>query len=130
MPSLLQRLGMGLGEAAQTIGKVGLDQQREDRLAKARAASQKSSQEFATSERIAGQEFASAESSKQIDSRIDAAITKAKATFGEEEFYEPDIDPLTGGMTLTSKKGKVYKLNQTTNMLERIGTGDIQFRQY
>jgi hypothetical protein len=129
MPSLLQRLGMGLGEAAQTIGKVGLDQQREDRLAKARAASQKSSQEFATSERIAGQEFASAESSKQIDSRIEAAVTKAKDTFSDEEFFEPVVDILTGGMTLTSKKGRVFELNQTTNKFERIGTGEIQVNE-
>jgi hypothetical protein len=129
MPSLLQRLGMGLGEAAQTLGKVGLDRQREDRLAKARSESQKSSQEFTTSERIAGQEFTASESSKKIDSRIEAAVTKAKNTFSDEEFFEPVVDLLTGGMTLTSKKGRVFELNQTTNKFERIGTGEIQVNE-
>jgi hypothetical protein len=129
MPSLLQRLGMGLGEAAQTMGKIGLDQQREDRLAKARAAAQKSSQEFATSERIAGQEFRAEESTKQIDSRAEAALSKAKASFGEEEFFAPIIDEFSGGITIASKTGKIYELNQTTNTFEPLGTGEVQVNE-
>ena len=129
MPSLLQRLGMGLGEAAQTIGKVGLDQQRENRLAKSQASLQKSRQTFETSERVAGQDFRAAESLKKVDADINAAVTKAKASFGEEEFFEPVTNEFTGGMTLTSKTGKVFELNQTTNMFERIGTGEIQVNE-
>ena len=129
MPSLLQRLGMGLGEAAQTVGKIGLDQKREDRLAKAKAASQKSIQEFATSERIAGQEFRASESSKQADSRVKAALTKAKASFKEEEFFEPVVDQFTKDMTISSKSGKVFKLNSETNMFERVGTGEVRVNE-
>jgi hypothetical protein len=83
MPSLLQRLGMGLGEAAQTLGKVGLDRQREERLEKARAAAQKSSQEFTTSERKAGQEFTAAENIVNRQTRKDE-IANAQ-TYGTDE---------------------------------------------
>jgi hypothetical protein len=122
MPSLLQRLGMGLGQAAETLGKIGLERQREDRLAKLQAAAQQSNQAFSTSERMAGQEFDAGEKQKDRDARLAELKT---STAGKEKTGTWRLSTNDEGVKslVNDLTGEVKDYDEETDSFKILGAG-------
>lgn len=140
MASLLSRIGLGLGQGLQTIGQMGMDEQREKRLMKIRegyrsgAATQqqefqsgatKQQQEFRSGEAGAQREFAAGENEKDRQSRISLASKKA----GEkpDQVLKTAVDEMTGIETITFKSGKQvdYDPESDTSTVRGEGKGKL-----
>jgi len=127
MPSLLERIGRGLGQALTTVGTMSLEEQREARLAKMRegyrAEAAKDEQAFRKSEREATQEFQAAEAEKDRQSRLSA--TEAKGTKPDKVKSET-TDELTGKSTITFESGKQLDYDPETDTYKVRGEGEAE----
>lgn len=124
MPSLLQRLGKGLGEGLVTVGKIGLEEQREARLAKLReghrAGAAKEEREFRTGEREASEKFKASEAEKDRQARLQAATTKGAKP---DKVKKEETDELTGRSVITFESGKQLEYDPETDTYKARGKG-------
>ncbi len=116
MPSLLQRLGQGLGQGLQIAGQMGLEEQREKRLAKIReqaaSSARKEDQAFRTSEREAGQAF-----------QKEMATLKGASTAKPDKVKSETTDEMTGRSTITFESGKQLDYDPETDAYTTRGKG-------
>ena len=116
MPSLLQRLGQGLGQGMQMVGQMGLEEQREKRLAaireKSAGTARKEEQTFRTGEREAGQEF-----------QKEMATLKGEKPAAADKVKFRDVNEDTGKTIITYESGKREEWDPETDTTRELGKG-------
>lgn len=129
MPSVFQRIGTGLGKAAETYGKISLEEQRQARLKKFREQASKKDREFRSSEaekdrksrdahREDQQQFTAAENAKLRSARLESTAQTKPIKVKSER-----LDEETGMTVLTMEDGTQRSYDPETDTYTELGKG-------